>query len=281
MGVSKNFKLGLVAFSLGAVCNIAVASKADDYIRAGKYERAYEALTSAAKAGEISAYAKAGDLVVNGVVPNFKPSDGVALFQMGAKKGDPESMMRLAFFHKTGYLGVEENSFKEYEYLKRAADAGSAIAYSALGWLQLTSKDPRIANDKKGIENLFNAIEKGSPYGYARLGGAYWSGRGGLERNQILGLALYQYAKENGVPGTEETIEGKAHHVLAVSRSAGEIASFKKAIKTSGVKVAIEQHVKIHGTFFDYRHPPARDKRSFEEAERAGRINSPKLSLLQ
>lgn len=278
---SRKFKIAMLAVSVSVVCNFAVASSADDYIRSGNYERAYEALTSAAKAGDISAYARAGDLVINGVVPSFKPSDGVALFRMGADKGDPESMMRLAFFHKTGYLGVEEDGFKEFTYLEKAATAGSAIAYSALGWLQVTSKDPRVANDKKGIENLFKAIEKGSPYGYARLGGAYWSGRGGLERNQILGLALYQYAKENGVAGTEESIEGKARHVLAISRAPGEIASIKKAIKTSGVKVAIEQYVKKNGSFFDYRHPPARDRKSFEEAERAGRINSPKLSLLQ
>lgn len=278
--VMKAFKTMVVTAILSLSAG-SFAATPEDHIRAGNYERAYEELTTAAKKGDLTAYARAGDLVINGVVPSMKPSDGITLFRLGADKGDPESMMRLAFFHKTGYLGVEENSHKEHKYLEKAAKAGSAIAYSALGWLQLTSKDPRVSNDARGIENLYSAIEKGSPYGYVRLGGAYWLGHGGLERNQILGLALYQYAKENGVTGSEEIIESKVINVLAVDSASKEIADIKKAIKTHGVKVAIDRHIKKNGAFFDYRHPPARDRKSFEEAERAGRINSPKLSLLR
>lgn len=250
----------LVAIS--ALCSTTsfASSIADALVKKGEYDQAYEVLKRDAAAGDAMAYSKAGDLVINGVVQGLKPESGVALFKKGAEAGDPDAMMRMAFFYKTGFLGVPLDPAKEEAYLVMATKRGSALAYSALGWLQLTSQNPHILNPKDGLSNLNRSVSMGSPFGMARLGSAYWLGLGGLQVNQVVGLALYKYAKKRGLEGSESRIEDKELLVMRAPGAAQGVSELLRSFATKDIVASIDTYKKSSGASFDYRNPTARPK---------------------
>jgi len=248
------FKIA-AALALAIVSTSALADmrKGDALVDKGLYGLAYQEFMKAGKAGQVVGYSKAGDLVMNDVVDGVSPEEAIKLFNHAANQGDADSMMRMAFFYKTGFLGVKENPIQERNYLQKASQAGHKEAQSALGWLQLTSKHPSVADPASGKKNLLESISKGSPYAYVRLGQAYWLGVDGFKRNQIVGYALYKAGQSRGIQGEEPKIEQKAKDLMRDKKAAGDIAKLREDLKRGKVEAVLASYFKGNPEFYDYR----------------------------
>lgn len=246
-------KIALLTLALISSSCFADMRKGDSLVEKGLYGLAYQEFMKVGKSGNVVGFAKAGDLVMNDVIEGVKPEEAVKLFSYAAEKGDADSMMRMAFFYKTGFLGVKESPIKERDYLKQATASGHKEAQSALGWLQLTSNHPAVSDAPAGKKNLLESIQKGSPYGYVRLGQAYWLGVEGFKRNQIVGYALYKSGQSRGIRGEEPKIEQKAKDLMRDKKAAEDIAKLREELKRGKVEAVLSSYFKSNPEFYDYR----------------------------
>lgn len=232
---------------------LAIDPVVEQLIKQEKYEQAYDVLLKDGRNGNASSLTLAGDLVMNGAVKGVRPEEAIALYLDATSKNEVESMMRLAFIFKNGFGSIKPNAIKEVQYLQMAANRSHAIAYSALGWVQMTSRDNRIQNQPAGLKNIKKAIDLGSPYGIVRLGEAYWQGMAGLKRNQIVGLALYEHGKSLGVEGSEPAIEDRSKEVLSLQDVKVSYQKLRKDLKSMPYEKALELHFQANPAHFDYR----------------------------
>lgn len=82
-------------------------------------------------------------------------------YEQRVDKGDPEAMMNLAEYYKTGEFGLRRNKAKSVMLVRRAADLGFPTALAQLGEWLLYGERGLKQDEEKGRRYLEDAAKKG------------------------------------------------------------------------------------------------------------------------
>ena len=131
----------------------------------------------------------------------------VDVLERNAELGQVKSQIALAKLYNEGRW-VNKNKIAAEKWLRKAAEAGDKEAQSLLG-LKYRRKD-----EAEATKWLYRAAQQGDPIAQSWIGEMYWSGSGGLEKDQVqgymwhkLGLHGEDAVKQLSLKMTPEQIE--------------------------------------------------------------------------
>eukprot|EP00123_Amoebidium_parasiticum_P020988 comp5968_c0_seq1/m.1819 comp5968_c0_seq1/g.1819 ORF comp5968_c0_seq1/g.1819 comp5968_c0_seq1/m.1819 type:complete len:678 (-) comp5968_c0_seq1:80-2113(-) len=126
--------------------------------------------------------------------------DVVGFYAYTADRGDVEAQVTVGRLYLTGGHSVAPDHAKAYQYLSKAAEAGSAQAKANLGQMYEKAQGPIKEPDlKKAFELYKESASEGNPSGQNNLGLLYLHGKG-VDQDYREALRLFQMAsKENHI----------------------------------------------------------------------------------
>ena len=122
--------------------------------------------------------------------------EAARLYRLAADQGNVYAQGNLGRMYEDG-RGVVKDEQEAVRLYKLAADQGNAHAQSILG--RMYEKGRGVAKDEPEAVRLYKlAADRGNAYGQSNLGRMYEFGLGGLTRNLLIALHLYQLAASAG-----------------------------------------------------------------------------------
>lgn len=130
-----------------------------------------------------------------------KFDEAAALYQKAADKGDAYAMWRLGECYARG-TGVEFDEKKAYEWISKAAKAGSEEAKADIACTLIYGWYNQEKDVKKGIKQLTElAKTTDNPYTIYRYAGLFWSGiEGEIEKDGVKADSILNTIKEKDNP---------------------------------------------------------------------------------
>jgi len=168
---------------------------------------------------------------------NGRVTEAAKWFGMAAERGHPDAQYRIGSFYSDG-IGVKQNDTKAVEWLNKAAQQGHTDARQFLStryanWRDSDDPDAinrlavRYANgdgvqrdDRRAVELLRIAAEKGNAEAQNNLGFMYTKGRG-VEQSDAKAIEWYSRAAAQGHTGAKQN--------LYVMSPEGQVAQRKEA----------------------------------------------------
>jgi TPR repeat protein len=174
---------------------------------------------AAATQGNAAAAGYAGRYLVFGKGGPIERTRGLAILFDGAEAGDTQARATLGLQFMT--MSVENNDNarlpRALNYLTLAADAGSALAQSALGTTVYYLGVGDIPADRaKAIKYLRLGAAQGEPDSQYYLGKLLWAGDG-ITQNRAEAVRLYKRAADQGNVDAINELQDPA--VMAISRT--------------------------------------------------------------
>lgn len=161
---------------------------AHEAYKRGEFAEAVRMFKAEAARGDKDAQFAMGRLYEEGRSVEASPAMAENWYRKASQQGHPSAQFNLAML----LLGTQGRAAEGIEWIRKAADAGSARAMLALGTMAITGagieKNP--AEAKKWLEKAAGA---GEPEGYDTLGQMYEAGQG-TEKNAVKAVEMYESA---------------------------------------------------------------------------------------
>jgi TPR repeat protein len=169
----------------------------------GEFDEAVESLRAALDDGHVRAGYLLGRVYQLGGPLGRDPAMAVALFEVGAQRGDPYAQHALGRALVEG-VGTEQDIQRGAEQLTRAAEAGHTFSMNALGTEYLNGD--RLAQDSERALRFFReSAARTDVYGLLNMGVLYRDGVG-VEADQARARELFEEAHAGGHPRAGTTI---------------------------------------------------------------------------
>lgn len=194
-------------------CRKAVADYPDiarfkyQYARAlyadGQFDKAVDNLRDAYREGHVRAGELLGRIYQLGVQGPRDPAKAIALFQAGAKKGDPYAQYSLAKALIYG-VGTKPDVERGMKLLVSAAESGHTYAMNQLGYEYRYGTHTK-ADPKRALTFFEKSVSRQDVWGMLNLGLLYRDGIG-VEKDPGKAMQLFEEADKGGQPAAATLI---------------------------------------------------------------------------